>query len=188
MTAAAPGPDLDALLDAYALLEVEHSADPAGIRQAYKQAARKHHPDRHPAGSPEQKAATERMTAINAAYQLVRDAPLRHHRVSTGTRPDDPWTDTELDEAIRRAQSDRFVANVMSGVTVLFALCVPWLLMVWLSGVGTRTMWFAVIINGLLVLAIARNGSSYGLWRVLYHLDVVPTVAFRLIDLFLSRR
>ena len=126
MAATASRPGIHAMLDAYALLEVEHSANPAEIRQAYKRLARTHHPDRRPVGSPEQRQATERMTAINAAYQLARDAPLRYHRVSTAARPDEPWTDTEWDAAIRRAHRERVSSTVAGFVLVAAAVLLPW--------------------------------------------------------------
>lgn len=101
-------------MDAYRVLGVDYGASRPDVAKAYRRQAREHHPDRYPAGSAEQQQATERMTAINAAYQLVREAPLRHHRVSTGARADDPWTDQELDAAIRRAQSDIVVSRGIS--------------------------------------------------------------------------
>jgi hypothetical protein len=121
-------PDINALLDAYAVLGIDHSANPGDVRQAYKKAARQHHPDRHPPGSPAQREATARMAVINAAYQLVRDAPLRHHRVSTRSNPDEPWSDAELDEALRVARNERVFSTVLSVVGVItFSLVVPWL-------------------------------------------------------------
>jgi hypothetical protein len=58
--------------DCYKVLQVDPAADPDIIAVAYKRLARKYHPDTNP--SPE---ATRRMQAINAAYQVLRDAGTR---------------------------------------------------------------------------------------------------------------
>src|SRR5262245_62888784 len=102
-------PDLLAFMDAYKVLGVDYSADSAAIRQAHKRLARQHHPDRFPAGSTEQRQATAHMAAINDAYGLGREAPLRYHRVSQASDPTTPWTDTELDDAIRDARMNQKV-------------------------------------------------------------------------------
>ena len=187
MSAEAPRPDLNALLDAYASLGADHSANPAEIRQAYKEAARKHHPDRHPAGSPAQREATERMTAINAAYQLAKDAPLRHHRVSTRSQPDVPWSDAELDEAIRRARNDRFVANAMTGLTVLVLLVAPWLVIALAGGAGTSTIWSTLAFGIFLAVAVSRGGAARRLWTVTYYGESIFRAAGRVAELFLTR-
>ena len=98
-------------MDAYAVLGVAYAANPPDIRSAYKRRVRTYHLDRFPAGSSEQREATERMAAVNAAYRLVRDAPLRYHRVSTGAQPDEPWTDEEFQAALRRTQIDHAVSR-----------------------------------------------------------------------------
>ena len=103
MPTAAP-PDLAALKNAYKVLGVDYSADPAAIRQAHKRLAKQHHPDRFPVGSAEQQQATTRMAAINDAYGLVRNAPLRDQRVSKAPDPPAPTTDTEFDDAVRGAR------------------------------------------------------------------------------------
>ena len=140
-------PDLFALMDAYKLLGVEYSADPSEIRRAHRRLARQHHPDRFPAGSAEQQQATTRMAAINDAYRLSRDAPLRHHRVSQAADPDTAWTDQELEDAIRRAKASR---RFDTGMTVaLAAVC---LILVPLIGslipmvpAGTHPSFFVVV-------------------------------------------
>ncbi len=96
-------------MDAYKVLGVDYSADSSAIRQAHKRLAKQHHPDRFPAGSAEQQQATTRMAEINDAYRLIRDAPLRYHRVSKASDPTTPWTDIELEEAIRRARINQEV-------------------------------------------------------------------------------
>ena len=55
----------------YELLGVDPDAPPAVIRDAYRRAARAHHPDRH--GD----AAAARMAEVNAAWQTLRDPASR---------------------------------------------------------------------------------------------------------------
>lgn len=119
-------PDLFAFMDAYHTLDVDYTADPAPIRQAHKRLAKQHHPDRFQAGSAEQQQATARMAEINDAYRLIREAPLRYHRVSTASDPTTPWTDNELDDAIRRAHMNQVVdrSTTIALITVT-AIAVP---------------------------------------------------------------
>ncbi|MCE2517606.1 MAG: DnaJ domain-containing protein, partial [Alphaproteobacteria bacterium] len=59
----------------YAILGVDVNADNAAIRNAWIELARNHHPDRLMAdGLPEEfiRAASERLAAINAAYEDIR--------------------------------------------------------------------------------------------------------------------
>jgi curved DNA-binding protein CbpA len=128
-------PDLLAFMDAYKVLGVDYSADSAAIRQAHKRLAKQHHPDRFPVGSAEQQQATAHMAAINHAYGLIRKAPLRYHRVSKASDHTTPWTDTELDDDIRRARTnlkvDRRMMDVedvdrwMTVALVVLAVAVP---------------------------------------------------------------
>ena len=127
MPSATAKPDLYMLMNAYAELEVAYSATAADIRRAFRQLAAHHHPDKFPADSPDQRHATERMIHLNAAYDLIREAPLRHHRISRGAGSDGAWTDAELDEAIRRGHAARRAQEVLSSAVsgalgVFFAL------------------------------------------------------------------
>jgi preprotein translocase subunit Sec63 len=176
MPATASRPDLLAYMNAYAVLEVPHSATSGEIRQAYKILAKHHHPDRHAAGSAEQRRATERMAAINAAYQLAREAPLRHHRVSTGARPDEPWDDAELEAAIQRARADRTVAHVMNVVTLAFFLSLPLLLVEWSSSSARPYQATAVLcmVVALSSLIFRHSGVSERAWRMLELIRIFP--------------
>ena len=119
-------PDLFAFMDAYKVLDVEYTAAPAAIRQAQKRLAKQHHPDRFPAGSAAQQQATARMAEINDAYRLIREAPLRYHRVSTASDPTTPWNDIELDDAIRRARMNQVVdRSTTIALTAVTAIAVP---------------------------------------------------------------
>jgi hypothetical protein len=115
-------PDLFAFMDAYKVLGVDYTADSAAIRQAHKRLAKQHHPDRFPAGSAEQQQATARMAEINDAYRLIREAPLRYHRVSKASDPTTPWTDNELDDAIRRARMNQEVDRWMTIALIAVAV------------------------------------------------------------------
>ena len=118
--------DLFAFMDAYEVLGVDYAADSAAVRQAHKRLAKQHHPDRFPAGSAEQQQATTRMAEINDAYRLIREAPLRYHRVSKASDPTTPWTDIELEEAIRRARMNQEVNRWMTiAVIAVAAIAVP---------------------------------------------------------------
>ncbi|KAI9823207.1 MAG: hypothetical protein M1826_000220 [Phylliscum demangeonii] len=64
-------------VDYYAILEISPSATPQQIRDGYKKAALKSHPDRVPAGSPERPARTRRFQLINDAYYTLSDATRR---------------------------------------------------------------------------------------------------------------
>jgi hypothetical protein len=115
-------------MDAYQVLGVEYSADAAEIRRAHRRLARQHHPDRYPAASAEQQTATAHMAAINDAYRLVHEAPLRFHRVSRAFDPDIAWEQSELDEAIRRGKAARRVDLFMTiGLIAIAAIVLPML-------------------------------------------------------------
>ncbi|KIV99186.1 uncharacterized protein PV09_09139 [Verruconis gallopava] len=64
-------------VDYYKTLEVSPTATTAQIREAYKKAALKHHPDRVPADSPERPTRTKRFQQINDAYYTLSDPTRR---------------------------------------------------------------------------------------------------------------
>jgi len=83
--------------DAYSELGVSRSADAETIRKAYKQLARKFHPDLNPA--PE---AAERFKAINAAYEMVGDEDKRRLYDEFGDVAFKPGFDVERARAYKR--------------------------------------------------------------------------------------
>lgn len=149
-------PTLEELLDAYAVLEADHTATSGDLRHAYRRLARTHHPDRVPPNSPEHHQATTRMAAINAAYELIRDAPLRHHPMSHRSNPDLRYTQAHVDEALRRARDVRWVDAAVGavGFSVLCLLAllvllpvmdragVSYPMMIVIAGAAVATMWF----------------------------------------------
>lgn len=64
-------------VDYYAILEISPSATEQQIRDAYKKAALKFHPDRVPADSPERPTRTRRFQLINDAYYTLSDPRRR---------------------------------------------------------------------------------------------------------------
>ncbi|KAL1793417.1 hypothetical protein ACET3X_008399 [Alternaria dauci] len=63
--------------DYYKVLEVDSKATQQQIRDAYKKAALKHHPDRVPSDSPERASRTKRFQQINDAYYTLSDTTRR---------------------------------------------------------------------------------------------------------------
>jgi curved DNA-binding protein CbpA len=124
MSGKAAAPDLQTLLDAYALLEVQLHATPGDVRQSYRRLARANHPDRFPAASPQQRDATTRMTHLNAAYALIRDAPLRYHPISRGTETVIDDSVDAIGASLRRARVERRYRDIAAAVafTVMAAI------------------------------------------------------------------
>ena len=65
------------MIRAYELLGVSRSAPARAIKRSYRALAKRWHPDLYQPGSPEHANATYMMKAINEAYALVENAPLR---------------------------------------------------------------------------------------------------------------
>ncbi|MGH8905947.1 MAG: J domain-containing protein [Egibacteraceae bacterium] len=90
-------------LDAYGVLGVPEDADQATLKDAHRQLAWRHHPDRLPA---EQRAdATRRIQQINVAYGLVRTPAVRA-RYDTLRAPHPAVTgrsNADWDELMRQA-------------------------------------------------------------------------------------
>ncbi|KAI9818202.1 MAG: hypothetical protein M1827_000827 [Pycnora praestabilis] len=64
-------------VDYYATLEIPSTATQQQIRDAYKKAALKSHPDRVPSDSPERPGRTKKFQQINDAYYTLSDANRR---------------------------------------------------------------------------------------------------------------
>ncbi|KAF2766005.1 DnaJ-domain-containing protein [Teratosphaeria nubilosa] len=64
-------------VDYYASLEIPSTASQQQIRDAYKKAALRHHPDRVPADSPERATRTKKFQQINDAYYTLSDPTRR---------------------------------------------------------------------------------------------------------------
>jgi len=92
--------------DYYKVLDIDPKATQQQVRDAYKKAALKHHPDRVPADSPERAARTKRFQQINDAYYTLSDATRR--RDYDAARTYNSWTgttatpDDEFEEEVPR--------------------------------------------------------------------------------------
>jgi DnaJ-class molecular chaperone len=64
-------------VDYYKVLEIDPKASDQQIRDAYKKAALKHHPDRVPSDSPERASRTKKFQQINDAYYTLSDTSRR---------------------------------------------------------------------------------------------------------------
>ncbi|KAI9847933.1 MAG: hypothetical protein M1837_001450 [Sclerophora amabilis] len=64
-------------VDYYAALEIPPTSTTQQIRESYKRAALKHHPDRVPSDSPERPARTKKFQQINDAYYTLSDPSRR---------------------------------------------------------------------------------------------------------------
>ncbi|KAK4560965.1 hypothetical protein LTR86_004920 [Recurvomyces mirabilis] len=64
-------------VDYYASLEIDSKATQQQVRDAYKKAALRHHPDRVPADSPERASRTKKFQQINDAYYTLSDPGRR---------------------------------------------------------------------------------------------------------------
>ena len=81
-------------MNAYEVLNIPETATRDEIREAYRDLARRWHPDRFMAG-PERDWANERMAQINAAYRVCLD----------GARPDGRTAAGGEREALRQVQA-----------------------------------------------------------------------------------
>lgn len=81
--------------DLYNTLGLKRGATDKEIRKAYRQLARKHHPD----VNPDDKAAEGRFKEVNAAYEVLKDAEKRKNYDQYGEN----WEHAEQFEAARRA-------------------------------------------------------------------------------------
>ena len=64
-------------MNPYEVLGVSRNASSEDIKKAYKELAKKHHPDMHKQGSDEQKEATETFKKVNSAYEILEDTRKR---------------------------------------------------------------------------------------------------------------
>jgi hypothetical protein len=108
-------------MDPHAVLGVDHAASPGELTAAYRELAKRWHPDRH--GGRGAAEAEQRMAEINSAYELLRsEAWQAEHR---GPRPGAPLARRPrrvagawLDEATRRALGPELLAVLRDGEDV----------------------------------------------------------------------
>lgn len=111
-------------VDYYKVLEIDVKASQQQIRDAYKKAALKHHPDRVPSDSPERASRTKRFQQINDAYYTLSDATRRRDydaaRTYNSFTGSTATPDPEFDEEIPHN------ANANAGAGTGFAQGFPW--------------------------------------------------------------
>ena len=98
MTLAGPGVAKIRGMDPHAVLGLPPGAPPEQVSAAYRELAKRWHPDR--AGGPD---AERRMAEINSAYDLLRAAEWTAHRVETPPPQATTQRGSWLPPAIRRA-------------------------------------------------------------------------------------
>lgn len=115
----------------YAILEVQETASTQQIRDAYKRAALKTHPDRVPANSPERASRTRKFQLVNDAYFTLSDPTRRREYDSqrklyggggrgnsgfTSSSPaDDPFAEAEETEPAPNQSAYSWAWNYFTG-------------------------------------------------------------------------
>ncbi|KAH8905055.1 DnaJ-domain-containing protein [Coniochaeta sp. PMI_546] len=93
----------------YAILEISETASTTQIRDAYKKAALKTHPDRVPQDSPERASRTRKFQIVNDAYYTLSDPSRRREYDAQrklfgggGSRSSysNPFADTDADDSV----------------------------------------------------------------------------------------
>ncbi|KAF4581173.1 putative SIS1 Heat shock protein [Ophiocordyceps camponoti-floridani] len=89
--------------DYYAILSIPETATDQQIRDAYKRAALKTHPDRVATDSPERPARTRKFQLVNDAYYTLSDSKRRRdydnqRRLFGNATAGDPFAEAEQDE------------------------------------------------------------------------------------------
>jgi len=85
----------------YAILEIPDTATTQQVREAYKKAALKTHPDRVGADSPERAERTRKFQLVNDAYYTLsdptrrRDYDAQRRLFTKNTTPSDPFEDAD---------------------------------------------------------------------------------------------
>ncbi len=103
--------------EAFKELGLSPSASDAEIKSAWRQLARKHHPDVDPNG-------TEKMALINAAYErLTRDADDSDPIDNAPPPQDDPWGDFDNWESEGASSQS---SNGKIGKSIYLTIDVPW--------------------------------------------------------------
>ncbi|KAL2123050.1 hypothetical protein VTJ04DRAFT_3505 [Mycothermus thermophilus] len=101
----------------YAILEVSETASTKQIREAYKRAALKTHPDRLPQNHPDRASRTRRFQLVNDAYFVLADPARRreydyHRRRFT---PSSSGASTPSSSSSSRKKSDAASGGTMPG-------------------------------------------------------------------------
>lgn len=154
--------DLRRLRAAFQALGVSLTSTASEIRREFRRLAKTWHPDKWPAGSPQQAKAEERMREINVAYDAIRHAPLRYHieghpRVAARAAARGKEARHETVPITDRTEwAIRFVCGAFIGLFFCGVLT-------FIAGPLPTVVW--VVVPLLTGLATARYGNSF--WSAL---------------------
>lgn len=160
--------DVQALLAAYSVLDLELSASPYAIEHWYRELSLLNQPDRYPEGSPEQHRVAEKRRQIDAAYQLIRTAPLREHPLAKTAaareeeRVRDPGLAIDRPVSVATETVARFALGVAIGIFLAYSMHRKGLpgfeIYVWLAPlvVGILLMFSLESTGGLLAFVFRR--------------------------------
>jgi hypothetical protein len=127
-SSAATESDVQELVAAYKLLDLELQASPLAIEHWHRELSLLNQPDRWPIGSPERQRAVEKLRRIDAAYRLIQDAPLYDHPLAKEAarreeeRVRDPGLSIDRPVSVATETIARFVLGVAVGLVLAFAL------------------------------------------------------------------
>lgn len=123
------------------------------------------------------------MAEINDAYRLVRDAPLRYHRVSKASDPTTPWADSELDAALQRArvnqQFDRWMTVGLMAVAVILLPLLSFGFMSMVKATGPMAGPLMLVMSiGMSMVSMLVIWTMLGpdAWRTLYKVELALLV------------
>ena len=91
--------------DPYSVLGIEKNATDEQVKEAYRELARKYHPDRY-ADNPLSDLAKEKMQEINEAYDQIMNSRRHRHSGDTGTN----YNNSSSKFSIRSVQSVSLVS------------------------------------------------------------------------------
>ncbi|KAF8539646.1 DnaJ domain-containing protein [Trichophaea hybrida] len=151
-------------IDYYAALGVSSTASTQQIRDAYKRAALKTHPDRVAHNDPTRPARTKKFQQVNDAYYILSDPVRRRdydatrtYARSSSTRPPPPdsdWQDAQFGEAFEEMMNEAGL-NEEEEPTAQGGTGSVWSL---LGGISGATIGFIVAnVPGMVAGAVAGN-------------------------------
>jgi len=120
--------DVQVLVAAYKVLDLELQASPLAIEHWYRELSLLNQPDLWPVGSPERQRAVEKLRRIDVAYRLIQDAPLYDHPLAkeaaahSEERMRDPGLRIDRPVSVTTEIIVRFVFGVVVGLFVAAAL------------------------------------------------------------------
>jgi hypothetical protein len=125
---AAPESDVQELVAAYKVLDLELQASPDAIDHWYRELSLLNDPDRFPAGSSDHARMAEKRRHIDAAYGLISNAPLQNHPLAKEAaareeeRVPDPGLMIDRPVSVATEVIGRFVFGVLAGLFPAFVL------------------------------------------------------------------